>query len=209
MMKTNCIGLLLASLLFMSVESEAVGISGSQTESGRLNTPALEPGSNSVHSTDSLGISSGGFWFSPLLGASDVGIVAGINLSLQQKHKLFSFRYMYNEEFSILGPLPLETLWDAGPMIGWTGKNRYGSFSVSSGLALTGGIKRGDFLFSSGWFNSYYEQINFITLGLPIDCRLNWTPSRYFGIGLAAFGNINVKRSYSGVGLTLLIGKLK
>jgi len=123
-----------------------------------------------------------------------------------------SFRYLRNEEFQILGPdSPLETVWDVGVLYGRIAKASYGFASVSAGISLVGGVRRGRYLSSSGgWFGTrYFEEKNFITVGIPVEAQLFWTPLAFFGIGLYGFANLNIEKSFVGALLCIQFGKLR
>jgi len=136
----------------------------------------------------------------------------GGSLYYQSGINLLSFRYLRNEEFQILGPdSPLETVWDVGVLYGRIAKASYGFASVSAGISLVGGVRRGRYLSSSGgWFGTrYFEEKNFITVGIPVEAQLFWTPLAFFGIGLYGFANLNIEKSFVGALLCIQFGKLR
>ncbi len=46
-------------------------------------------------------------------------------------------------------------------------------------------------------------------LGLPIEAQLAWLPAKFLGIGLYGFGNVNRRRSFGGVTLSLQLGRVR
>jgi hypothetical protein len=46
-------------------------------------------------------------------------------------------------------------------------------------------------------------------IGLAMSGQIFWTPSRFFGIGLSGFANMNSNRSFYGAMLALRLGKLR
>jgi len=167
------------------------------------------------------------FWVNGGLGASSVhgGLGSdpgapsfGGSLCYQSGKNLFSFRYLLSEEFQILGTdSPSETVWDFGVLYGRIAKASYGFASISSGMSIVGGVRRGRYLGGTGeWVGtsyyfgtSYYEENDFITVGIPVEGQLFWTPLAFFGIGFYGFANLNPEKSFVGALLCVQIGKLK
>lgn len=58
-----------------------------------------------------------------------------------------------------------------------------------------------------GFFSSCVVQRS--VLGLPIEAQMAWLPAKYLGIGLYGFGNINRRRSFAGVTLSLQLGRVR
>jgi hypothetical protein len=136
----------------------------------------------------------------------------GGSLCYQSGKNLLSFRYLRNEEFQILGAdSPSETVWDVGVLYGRIAKASYGFASISAGISLVGGVRRGRYLSSSGgWFGtSYYEENDFITVGIPVEAQLFWTPLPFFGIGFYGFANLNTEKSFVGALLCIQFGILR
>jgi len=139
----------------------------------------------------------------------------GGSLCYQSGKNLLSFRYLRNEEFHIfLTDSPLETVWDVGVLYGRIAKASYGFASISAGISLVGGVRRGRYLSSSGgwfvWFGTnYYEENGFITVGIPVEAQLFWTPLAFFGIGFYGFANLNIEKSFVGALLCIQFGTLR
>jgi hypothetical protein len=81
------------------------------------------------------------------------------------------------------------------------------SVSFLAGISYTGGIYRGDRLYSD-MFDVYYEELTYETFGLPLEIQLDLNRARPFGLSLSAFGNINAEKSFAGLSLNLLLGRL-
>ncbi|MBC3789225.1 hypothetical protein [Spirosoma utsteinense] len=100
---------------------------------------------------------------------------------------------------------------------------------IAQEFALLYGIKTGKFRFSTGVSNvwgrnwgkylsvigepflygeHWYESVRYSTVGLPAEVRFI-TSTKDVGIGLTAFGNLNAKRSFVGLNLSLYYGKMK
>ncbi len=115
-------------------------------------------------------------------------------------------------EFMLLGSRdPLESVGDLGVMYGkrWS-QPGFGFMSVSGGIGLVHGSRRGEFIRSSGgWFGtSHYEEKPFATVGLPIDVQFALAPFQGIGLALNLFGNANPERTYGSATLSLIIGRL-
>jgi hypothetical protein len=54
-----------------------------------------------------------------------------------------------------------------------------------------------------------YGNESFLTLGIPLELGINLAPSKYFGLGVVGFSDINPKCTFSGIALNLLFGKIK
>jgi len=153
------------------------------------------------------------FWVNVGLGIGSSGGAAGANFSYHFGSTLVSLRYVYGEEIRGMfeGPSPLESVWDLGLLYGVSEKASYGVVSVSAGVGLVGGVRRGRYLGSSGWWFSHdtYEKVSFSTLGVPMEGQLFWTPSSHLGVGVYAFANLNRERSFIGALLCVQIGALQ
>ncbi|RZK27438.1 MAG: hypothetical protein EOO61_23465 [Hymenobacter sp.] len=89
---------------------------------------------------------------------------------------------------------------------------RAGKFRFSTGISNVWGRDRGQYLFtdSKPFLNAaeVHESIRYSTVGLPAEIRFI-TSLKSVGIGLTAFGNLNAKRSFAGLNLSLYVGKMK
>lgn len=148
------------------------------------------------------------------LGSHPGALSFGGSLCYQSGKNLLSFRYLRNVEFQILGPdLPIEKVWDVGVLCGRIGriaKASYGFASISAGISLVGGVRRGRYLGNTGWFgSSYYEENDFITVGIPVEAQLFWTLPAFSGIVFYVFANLNKEKSFVGALLCIQFGKLR
>jgi hypothetical protein len=156
-------------------------------------------------------------WINGGIGVCSFGLSSGANFSHQSGKKLISVRATYNEELNIFGPSPSEQAWDVGVMYGRIAKSKYGFASISAGLGLVNGVKRGryiddDFQGRYGWFAiviDRYEKIDFLTLGIPAEIQAFWTPFSKLGIGITLYGNFNPEKSFAGLLVSIQIGDLR
>ncbi|MBN2103413.1 hypothetical protein JW835_05155 [bacterium] len=142
-------------------------------------------------------------------GASSHGLSAYVSAAGSMKTGIFKIRYSRHEELNILGPDPSENVWDIGLMRGVSKKSRTACLSFSSGLALVGGVRRGEYLYSDGWFSSHYERDRFLTVGIPVETHFVYALSERFGLGFLLFANLNFEESFIGMAVSLELGRLK
>ncbi len=87
-----------------------------------------------------------------------------------------------------------------------------GKFRFSTGISNVWGHNRGQYLFTDPkpFLNAaeVHESIRYSTVGLPAEIRFI-SSLKSVGIGLTAFGNLNAKRSFVGLNLSLYVGKMK
>jgi hypothetical protein len=91
---------------------------------------------------------------------------------------------------------------DVGVLYGVMNKTDQFMASLSGGLAYTSSIDNPTPL-------TVDSSVTKNTLGLPLETQLFWTPTKYVGLGVIGFGNINSTRSFGGVLLAIQLGKLK
>ncbi|GAA4447599.1 hypothetical protein GCM10023189_04140 [Nibrella saemangeumensis] len=89
---------------------------------------------------------------------------------------------------------------------------RIGKFRMSAGLSRVWGNNRGKYLFSDPdplmGTGQVYEYVPYQTIGLPAEVRYI-TSLKHIGIGVTGFGNLNAKRSFAGLNVSLYVGRLK
>jgi len=170
-----------------------------------------------TQSENSASILNRQYWINGGLGVSSAGLSSGVGFSHQTGKQLITVRSTYNEELNIFGPSPAERVWDVGVMYGRIAKSKYGFASVSAGLGLVGGVKRGTYLGDNldddyGWFVikiDRYEKDKFVTLGFPAEIQAFWTPLSKLGIGITLYGNLNPEKSFAGFLVSIQIGNLR
>ncbi len=144
------------------------------------------------------------------------GINAVFSLSYNREEKVCSLRLASISEFQlgIFQPLkiPSENIWDIGVLLGKNEKIKYGFLCFSVGVSVIGGIKRGKLLYkkTSIWGGKeYYEKIEFMNIGIPVEFQIFFTPSKFAGLGIYGFGNFNPEGSFLGLSLSFIIGKIR
>ncbi len=138
------------------------------------------------------------------------GLAYGAQVSYCHDSLLFSLAGAYIREIDLFS-LPVETVWDVGALVGVNAVSQYFSISASGGLSVVGGVRQGDFLYTTGSFmgTSYYEEDKFLTVGIPLEADVYWTPLSFMGIGFSCFADLNFKKSFVCLLFCLRIGSLK
>ncbi|MGZ5304007.1 MAG: hypothetical protein ACXWDO_07855, partial [Bacteroidia bacterium] len=114
-------------------------------------------------------------------------------------HTLFSDRILFSPERTNA----------AAATIGLYRNRKYGFMSASAGLGPVWGIKEGELLGGVGFSWGYYQEIPFMTIGIPIQAEFRFDPIKYAGAGLTLAANINTEYTYVACMLTLSVGRLK
>jgi len=147
-------------------------------------------------------------WLNAGFGFSNFGVSAGLSYSFASENHLYTIRGVHNEEIKIFGTDPVNTVWDIGLLYGLQHKTPHSLISISTGIALVGGVKRvyQSTVTDTGWYYGGYTGEKFLTAGLPVETQLFWRPHKVFGIGLCGFANLNSQKSFAGGMLSLQIG---
>ena len=127
------------------------------------------------------------FWY-------DVG--GGLWLDQNEYTQCHSFSYQFHKNYFVSLQYLIhreDRIYELSVLFGFRTFARFGSASLSAGM---------------GSFKGHYANKDFFTIGFPINVKVFFTPLKFIGIGLSLYGNINPKRSYSGLSINLQIGKL-
>jgi hypothetical protein len=90
-------------------------------------------------------------------------------------------------------PIPSETTWDIGPIVGFVEQGRYGHLSLGSGITMVGGRR----------FDESGSKP--LTFGVPLDVQAFFTPFRYVGLGVHGYANVNPDDNMLGWSLELQV----
>ncbi|WP_040005764.1 hypothetical protein [Fibrisoma limi] len=89
---------------------------------------------------------------------------------------------------------------------------RTGKFRLAAGLSRVWGNDRGKYLYTEPdplWGSGeHYEFVKYGTIGIPAEIRF-YTTLRCVGLGVTGFGNLNAKRSFAGLNLSVYIGRFE
>jgi hypothetical protein len=152
------------------------------------------------------------FWLNAGIGGGPLGFSAGASLCYKHENSIVSIRHVHNRELrlSLFDSTPSESVWDLGVLYGRIAEASYGTASISGGIAIVRGVRRGRSSRDRGWFaTTKYEMDSFSAVGIPIEGQLFLTPHSWLGIGLVGFANVNQERSFGGALLCIRVGNLK
>lgn len=156
----------------------------------------------------SQGFSQDRYWFNGGLGKSHLpsGMLA-FGYELDSRPTLLVARYVLNTE--VFSPdQPNVKVSELGLLYGL----RVGKFRFSTGLSGVWGTNRGKYLYSDPdpliYGSTYYEPIKYTTVGVPAEIRFI-TSLKRVGLGVTGFGNWNAKHSFTGLNLSLYVGRMK
>ena len=54
-----------------------------------------------------------------------------------------------------------------------------------------------------------YGEKRFLKPGIPLELGINMAPSKYFGLNVVGFADINPKCTFYGIALNLFLGKIR
>lgn len=139
------------------------------------------------------------FWVNAGIGVGTPDLAGIASASYQ-----FSGSNLLSLRGTVAGEIFGDELWDIGLLYGRATTAQDYHASISAGLAVMGGSRSSGGLFSDTPREEISRQI-----GFPIGGQLLWLPSRFIGLGLSGFANLNEERSFAGLAFSLQIGKLK
>lgn len=150
-------------------------------------------------------------WFSAGLGAvvtEDTGLT-GFNASINYSKNTHILKLRTAGGSSISAePYDGGSAWDIGILYGYG--QSFGNIHLSylAGVAITAGYYKNDKYFVEYDPSPRYEMNDYQTFGIPLEIQLDLNRFRPFGLSLSAFGNINTEKSFAGLSLNILIGRL-
>ena len=152
-------------------------------------------------------------WLNTGLGGSSYGMALTAGHAFQAGHGLISSRYIFCGELPTLGvDYPAESAHELGILYGRYARVSAVFVSISAGIGVARMVKRGKFLYDNGnllFPDRTYEELHYLTIGIPLEAQLFLSFSPSFGMGIYAFGNINPKNSFGGMLVSMELGKLK
>jgi len=162
--------------------------------------PSKWPGERGVFASAGVG-----------LGSNDVGAL--VSLTYRHKSLLFGARVSATGSSDFFPPASQVFDRDVALLVGRQFVGRAGYASVSTGLAVAHGERPGaprtdcpaSFVGALFCGNEVVERR---TLGLPVEGKLVLS-TRYAGIGVSAFGNLNSHASFFGLALVLELGAIR
>jgi hypothetical protein len=158
-----------------------------------------------------------GFGSAVLDGESAPAFLAGVTAA-GARH-VVGARWTGVTEISIGAPANMA--WEVGLLAGRRSAHGSGHTTYSAGLALVGGLRRGERIPSASdslpppfgpivaLLETEFETERFRTVGVPVEVAFVWAPLRHAGVGVTGFGNLNRRRPYGGAVVTVHAGALR
>ena len=140
------------------------------------------------------------------LGVSSEGIGGVLSLSLHRSRTAFIVRTSGATEFEIF--FPSDYAEDYALLLGRVLDGSMGWASGAIGPAVVR-VERFGSGYDCWWFACSYDSERTTALGLAFQAEAVWTPARFLGLGLSAFGNLNPNMSYAGFALGLHLGRVR
>ena len=140
-------------------------------------------------------------WLSLGVGASYFGLTFGESFSYNYHNNVFTLRYLKADEFqfNVEGDYdnPALRFREIGFLYGRVHREDYLVLSLSVGMSLINGVDRGKQI-------NYreYERRDISGYGIPFEAKFRFEIGR-IGVGGSWFGNINLKKSFSGAMLEM------
>ncbi|MFB6230042.1 MAG: hypothetical protein ABEL04_02705 [Salinibacter sp.] len=155
---------------------------------GVLPASAQQSASGSDEATHRYG------WLNGGVGIGRTGLASSVTGGAPVGDRVFvGGRYTQTKELNILSTGPVAAIWDAGPLVGLFEQGRWGHLSVASGATVVGGQRPDD------------PGTRSITLGVPLDAQVFFTPLRYVGVGVHGYANVNPGDNMLGWSLELQV----
>ncbi|MGC1392009.1 MAG: hypothetical protein WA816_13315 [Bacteroidales bacterium] len=177
-----------------------------------LDTTFLNENKKTINLYGDFGL--GGYYASsPEGNKGAAGFVFFADANFLKNGNNWKLRFIRESEFNLFGPVPGEKFYDIGFLYGRVSKSKIVRLSISGGLGLIGGVKRGAFLernpgiYGLFEFDSYKTE-HILAPAIPIEIDLSLI-SRYIGIGLTGYANLNHEKSIAGFIIRLEFGKIR
>lgn len=140
------------------------------------------------------------------IGAATHGFGGRLSLGLGTTGGEFVLRTAAAEDLNIFGPVTSSE--DVALLYGRRVRGGRGWVRFAAGPGFAHSERPGDAQSCYLFFCEYGKIVsNDLGLGLQVDAV--WAPSRWFGIGLGAFGNVNSGTSFVGATANLHLGRLR
>ena len=145
--------------------------------------------------------------------ASETGISASLEATIQRKTKLYSVSTRSLGEIGIFDNSNVNNnISSIELMYGKVLSSNTFFCSISGGLGYVYSQEKGEFISREAvWFFGYYtfEKIKKSTVGIPISFKIVYIPTKFYGIGLDFYANINANNTFYTASLCHQFGKLR
>jgi hypothetical protein len=130
-------------------------------------------------------------------------------VSSEINRHMLTIRFFYSEEMFPSLPHAHEHMLELGALYSWKLlKGEIGYISTGGGVSYVKGIKKGDLLEQTMFYNIYKKE-NYKTVGFPFVMDLGLTVSSVFGFCLSSYLHINRHKQFVGVSWLIMLGKLR
>lgn len=127
-----------------------------------------------------------------------------------------NINHCYEKDFLFSNTIVKEEFTTINFMIGKGISKKYGQFYFLTGIGLTSGSKREKAtLVDRDFFGNIYNSKevfihrNFVSVALPLEFEYLFKPSKYFGLGISYFQDLNFDTTIHGFRLKFAFGKLR
>lgn len=140
------------------------------------------------------------------MGTGSREMAGHLSLWIQKDHHAFAVRTAGASEFNILSPSDSETDWAVLYGRRADSERTWGRFAAGPGVVRS--IRSGPG-YDCAWFICSYDQARETTLGLAFQADGTLAFSRFVGLGISVFGNLNPKASFAAAALTIHLGAVR
>jgi len=166
-------------------------------------------GYSQVPIADSLIVPAESAWMNVGIGRSlNYPLALDLGFSRPLPACLLTVRFQLTDEMDLHRQSSSESLWDIGLLLGKMVERRHNLFTFSAGLGYVGGRIRGAYIPDESGWGGLQKMKKLSNIGIPMEIQYIRTTSGNVGIGLSAFGNLNLVRPFGGIALNLHLGQL-
>lgn len=157
-------------------------------------------------------------------GTEGIALQAAVTLS-KRENRALTIRVSGVSEVNLFGPRPDENVWDVGVLFGRQAKGKWAYASASAGLALVGGMRRGErtsppfecsgdggllgCMLEAAFTPVEYAEDPFYTVGIPVELDVGLTFSSRLGLSVTGFADLNPQRTMTGLSVGVVVGRLR
>lgn len=140
------------------------------------------------------------------MGTGSRDIAGHLSLWIQKDHHAIAIRSAGASDFNILSPSDSES--DLAVLYGRRGRSArtWGRIGVGPGVVQT--VRSGPG-YDCSWFVCSYDRVRETTVGLAFQADGTLAFSRFLGLGISIFGNLNSAGSFGGAALTIHLGAVR
>lgn len=142
-----------------------------------------------------------------------IGIGGSLEAAIQKKNNLYSLGIRTLGEFVLFNNTNVHNnINSADIMYGKVLSAHVFFCSISGGISYVYSEQEGDLISREvGWFfgRYNYQSIKTASVGLPLSFKTMWIPTKYYGIGIDFYANINRINSFYSINFCHQFGRLR